>query len=70
MGSLDIRWPIGFIFTIYGVILLVYGAVSSRAVVIVNEASMNVDAMWGGAFLAFGLFMGTLAIRSSRQGRR
>jgi hypothetical protein len=67
MGSLDIRWPIGFIFTIYGIILLTYGAASSQGIVVVNNDSLNVDLMWGGAFLIFGLFMGGLAIKASRR---
>jgi hypothetical protein len=68
MGSLDIRWPIGFIFTIYGIMLLAYGAVSTRGIVVINGDSLNVDLMWGGAFLVFGLFMGGLALKAWRRG--
>jgi hypothetical protein len=67
MGSLDIRWPIGFIFTIYGVILLAYGAASSNGTVVVNNESLAVDLICGGAFLIFGAFMGMLAVRSWRR---
>ena len=67
MGSLDIRWPIGFIFTIYGIILLVYGVASTHGIVVINSDSLNVDLMWGGVFLVFGLFMGGLAFNASRR---
>jgi hypothetical protein len=70
LGSLDIRWPIGFIFTIYGVLLLAYGAISSRGLVIINGDRMNVDLIWGGAFLVFGVFMGGLAVGASRRAPR
>ena len=52
---------------IYGIILLTYGAASSQGIVVVNNDSLNVDLMWGGAFLIFGLFMGGLAIKASRR---
>jgi hypothetical protein len=67
MGSLDIRWPIGFIFTIYGIILLAYSAASDRGVVVVNSTGFRVDLICGAAFLIFGLFMGGLAVKASRR---
>jgi len=30
---------------------------------------MNIDLVWGGVMLVFGLFMGGLALRASRQNR-
>jgi hypothetical protein len=70
MGSLDIRWPIGFIFTIYGGILLAYGAGTGGGVVVINSAAFRVDLACGIAFLIFGLFMGGLAIKGSRRASR
>jgi hypothetical protein len=67
MGSLDIRWPIGFIFTIYGLILLAYGVGSGQGVVIINGAALKVDLASGLSFLVFGLFMGGLALKASRR---
>jgi hypothetical protein len=66
--GLDIRWPIGIIFTIYGVILLVYGAATHPAI-FESSLSVNIDVWWGAALLVFGLFMGTLALRASRRNR-
>ncbi|MGO9269348.1 MAG: hypothetical protein ACLQOO_03655 [Terriglobia bacterium] len=67
MGSLDIRWPIGFIFTIYGVILLAFGGLTNQGVVELPDGALNVDLIWGGGFLVFGLLMAWLARRASGQ---
>ena len=66
--GLDIRWPIGFIFTIYGAILVIYGLASNPGV-FERSVGMNIDLVWGGVMLLFGLFMGGLALRASRQNR-
>ena len=63
--GLDIRFPIGIILTIYGVILVIYGAVADPAI-FENSLGLNIDVWWGAAMLAFGLFMGGLALRASR----
>jgi hypothetical protein len=54
--GLDIRLPIGLLFTLLGAILTVYGAVSGSAV---YERSLgyNVNLIWGGLLLLFGLLM-------------
>jgi len=67
IGSLDIRWPIGFIFTIYGVILLAFGGLTNQGVVELPGGALNVDLIWGGGFLVFGLLMGWMARRASRR---
>jgi len=66
--GLDIRWPIGFIFTIYGAILVIFGLTSNRES-LGRSLGMNIDLVWGGVMLVFGLFMGGLALRASRQHR-
>jgi len=62
--GLDIRLPIGIIFTIYGGILIVYGLVVDPAI-FVNSVGVNIDVWWGGAMLVFGLVMSFLAFRAS-----
>jgi hypothetical protein len=64
--GLDIRLPIGIIFTIYGLILIVYGAVTDPAI-FQRSLGVNIDLWWGAAMLVFGLFMGALALRASRR---
>ncbi len=73
--GLDIRWPIGVIFTIYGVILLIFGLLANPAIfhaslgveIELRLLGVNIDLWWGGALLVFGLVMGALALRASRQ---
>jgi hypothetical protein len=64
--GLDIRFPIGIIFTIYGAVLMIYGALADPAIFL-NSLGVNIDIWWGAAMLLFGLFMGTLAFRASRR---
>ena len=66
--GLDIRWPIGVIFTIYGVMLILLGAITNPEVFRAS-LGVNIDVWWGTAMLVFGLFMGGLAYRASRQNR-
>ena len=62
--GLDIRLPIGIIFTIYGAILIVYGLVADPAI-FANSVGVNIDVWWGALMLVFGLVMGLLAFRAS-----
>ena len=53
---LDVRWPIGGMFTIFGAILTVYGLVSNRAMY-EKSLGINVNLWWGLVLLVFGLTM-------------
>jgi hypothetical protein len=64
--GLDIRWPIGIIFTIYGAVLIVYGLIADPAM-FVSSMGVNIDIWWGLAMLVFGLLMVILAFRASRR---
>lgn len=66
--GLDIRVPIGIIFSIYGVILIAFGALTDRAI-FERSMNVNIDVWWGAAMLVFGLFMGALALRAARANR-
>jgi len=65
--GLDIRLPIGIIFSIYGVVLLIYGAVADASIFQEKSLGVNIDLWWGLAMLVFGAFMGELAYRASRR---
>lgn len=52
--GLDIRLPIGIMFSILGALLTVYGAVADRTV-FQRSLGLNVDLIWGAVLLAFGL---------------
>jgi hypothetical protein len=65
--SLDVRFPIGGMFSIIGAILTVYGLVSDEAIY-QRSLGINVNLWWGLVLLAFGLAMLGLAIRARRAG--
>lgn len=65
--GLDIRWPIGIIFTIYGALLIVFGVLTDPKIFQERSMGVNIDAWWGAAMVIFGLFMGALALRASRR---
>lgn len=68
--GLDIRTPIGLMFTILGVLVTGYGLVSSKAIY-ARSLGINVNLWWGLVLLAFGLLFlwlsrkGTSAMRSA-----
>ena len=66
--GLDIRWPIGLMFSLVGALLVIYGfATISDAEVYRRSLGININLRWGLVVLAFGAFMLTLAWRGSRQ---
>jgi hypothetical protein len=62
---LDVRFPIGGMFTLLGALLVVYGLVSDRALY-ARSLGINVNLWWGLVLLAFGLVMLGLAVRAVR----
>ena len=62
---LDVRWPIGVMFTIIGTILVVYGVLSNRAIY-ERSLGINVNLWWGLVLLVFGLVMLWFAYRAYR----
>ena len=63
---LDIRWPIGGLFTITGALLVIYGLVSDPAIY-EKSLGINVNLWWGVVLLVFGLAMLVLAYQSRSQ---
>jgi protein-S-isoprenylcysteine O-methyltransferase Ste14 len=62
---LDVRWPIGGMFSLIGLLLTVYGMVSDPALY-ERSLGINVNLWWGLALLLFGLVMLLLAYRAQR----
>lgn len=60
--QLDLRLPIGLMFSIYGVILTIYGLTSGDAIY-ARSLGINVNLWWGLVLLAFGLVMLSLSVR-------
>jgi len=65
--GLDIRWPIGLMFTLVGALLVIYGgATASDAEVYRRSLDINVNLRWGVVLLVFGAWMLWMAWRGSR----
>ncbi|MBV8205409.1 MAG: hypothetical protein JO041_01345 [Acidobacteria bacterium] len=63
---IDVRIPIGMLFTAIGLILAIFGAVSDRAIY-QRSLGININLGWGIPLLVFGVVMLLLGRRSSRK---
>ena len=59
--QLDIRLPMGLLFLLLGIILVVYGFVSDPAIYARHSLGQNVNLLWGSIFALFGAAMLWLA---------
>jgi hypothetical protein len=66
---LDIRVPIGILFTAIGLLLVLYGGVSESSLYD-RSLGININLWWGGALLVFGAAMLFLSRKSLRALRR
>lgn len=64
--QLDLRLPIGMMFSIFGVILAGYGLVSDASIY-GKSLGINVNLWWGLALLGFGLVMLFFATRADKR---
>jgi hypothetical protein len=60
--TLDLRLPIGLMFSIFGVMLVIFGLVSDPAIY-ARSLGINVNLWWGLALIVFGVVMLVLARR-------
>ena len=61
--GLDIRLPIGMLFTIFGIMLIAFGVFSNPALY-VQSLGININLNWGAILLIFGLIMLFLGARA------
>lgn len=61
--GLDIRWPIGLMFTLIGVLLTIYGAATGGNPIYQRSLGENINLVWGIVLLIFGVLMLWGAIR-------
>jgi len=66
--NLDLRLPIGLMFTIVGVLLIGFGLVSDGSIY-ARSLGINVNLWWGLVLCLFGLAMLALATRVARSTR-
>jgi protein-S-isoprenylcysteine O-methyltransferase Ste14 len=66
--GLDLRWPIGLMFSLIGALLVIYGLVSgSNAEIYARSLGININLYWGLLLLVFGGAMLTLAWKGSQK---
>jgi len=66
--GLDIRWPIGYMFLLLGIVLAAYGLLGDSAIY-AQSLGVNVNLIWGAVLGAFGIVMLLLA-RSGEKSQR
>jgi hypothetical protein len=55
---LDLRWPIGLMFSLIGALLVLFGAsTNSNKAMYANSLSININLNWGVVLLIFGILM-------------
>jgi len=65
---LDLRWPIGLMFTLIGALLVIYGAATgSNAEMYQHSLGKNINLIWGVVLLVFGALMLLGAMRGNKK---
>ena len=59
----DLRFPIGMLFSFYGALLVIFGAVSDKTIY-ERSLGININLAWGFVLLIFGAAMLWLAWRA------
>jgi hypothetical protein len=70
--GIDIRLPIGVLFTALGILLCIFGLVSNAAIY-QRSLGININLGWGAVLLVFGLLMlllGRRGMKAIREQRR
>jgi hypothetical protein len=65
--SLDLRIPMGMMFTLVGAILIAFGISTDGQQIYAKSLGINVNLWWGLVLLAFGLIMLLLGRRSQKR---
>ncbi len=60
--GLDLRWPIGLMFSLIGVLLTITGLVSDK-----RSLGININLIWGIVLVVFGAFMLLMAMKGSKK---
>jgi putative Mn2+ efflux pump MntP len=65
--NFDLRLPIGIMFSTFGLILTVFGAISDKEIYKEHSLGINVNLIWGIVLLVFGVSMLFLALRGGKK---
>ena len=67
--GLDIRLPMGILFSFLGVMLVIFGATSDSAMY-QRSLGININLIWGAVLAVFGALMWYFGRRAGRQPKR
>lgn len=67
--NLDLRIPMGLMFTLVGLILTLYGWATRGSLVYLRAGNVDVNLYWGLVLLVFGMGMFLLGRRGERKAR-
>lgn len=68
--GLDIRFPIGMMFTLVGLLMAGYGVVTGGdKSMYTRSLDLNVNLWWGLGLLVFGVLMWVFAVRGKKAGQ-
>ncbi len=62
--NFDLRLPIGIMFSLFGAILVIFGAISNKEIYETHSLGININLIWGAVLLVFGVFMLFLTFRA------
>jgi multisubunit Na+/H+ antiporter MnhG subunit len=65
--NLDLRVPMGMLFTIVGAIMSIYGLLTRGSVIYERSAGMDINLSWGTVMLVFGVTMFLLGRRADKR---
>lgn len=63
--NFDLRLPLGLMFSIYGVVLIVMGLTTDKAIY-EKSLGININLIWGAVMLVFGAVMLFLSLRGRK----
>lgn len=65
--NLDLRIPMGLLFTIVGAIMTIYGFFTRGSDIYQRSSGMNINLIWGLVMLVFGVAMYSLGRRADKR---
>ncbi|MEY4385223.1 MAG: hypothetical protein RLY20_506 [Verrucomicrobiota bacterium] len=65
--NFDLRLPIGLMFSLYGIMLVIFGFTSDKDIY-KRSLDININLGWGAVMLIFGAVMLVLALKGRKQG--
>lgn len=67
--KLDLRIPLGLMFTLVGLILSIFGAVTRGSAIYAQSADLNINLIWGIVMVVFGVTMYLLGRHADKHPR-